>query len=361
MLKNILYYPVIWLINLTDSSLIMKAYLLTRHGAAATLRPQEVPEPLPGPGEVRVRVQYIGVNFAEILSRRGQYRWAPPMPYTLGMEAYGTIDAVGPGVDRVVGERVIAGGQYGSYAERMIVPSYMALPPVPHYTPEENAAVLVNYMTAWVGLMKLARLQASDSVLVNAAAGGVGTAAVQLAKAQGCTVFGTASRPDKLTVLEQLGVDYPINYRTHDFEQMIRQTQSGQGVDVVLELVGGETFRKSRALLNPFGKLVIAGMAGLKWSPWNPLSWPTLLQHIPRARLLQMAQRSSGLLATHIGYLIKDQTVVATEWAALSAYLQQHAIRPLISAVFSFDQLPIAHRFIESRTSYGKVIVSLAE
>ena len=339
----------------------MKAYLLTRHGSTAVLQPQTIPEPLPGPGEVRVRVRYIGINFAEILSRRGQYRWAPAMPYTLGMEAYGTIDAVGAGVDRAVGEAVIAGGQYGSYAEQMIVPSYLALPPVPHLTPEENAAVLVNYMTAWVGLMKLARLQSTDTVLVNAAAGGVGTAAVQLAKSHGCTVFGTASHPDKLALLQRLGVDHPINYREQDFERVIRRTQNGKGVDVVLELVGGETFRKSRELLNPFGKLVIAGMAGLKWNKRNPLTWPTLLRHIPRPHWLQMAQRSSGVLATHIGYLIKDPAVVATEWAALSDYLQQHDTRPVISAVFSFEQLPQAHRYIESRKSYGKVIVSLAE
>ena len=339
----------------------MKAYLLTHHGAASVLRLQTMPEPSPGPGEVRVQVHYVGINFAEILSRRGQYRWAPNKPYTLGMEAYGTIDAIGPGVERTVGETVIAGGQYGSYAEKMIVPSYMALPPLPHATPQENAAVLVNYMTAWVGLMKLARLDPSDTVLVNAAAGGVGTAAVQLAKAHGCTVFGTASHPDKLALLQRLGVDYPINYREQDFEQVIRDTLHGRGVDVVLELVGGETFRKSRALLNPFGKLVIAGMAGLKWSKRNPLSWPSLLRHIPRPRLLQMAQRSSGLMATHIGYLIKDQEIVTTEWAALSDYLQRYDIHPVVSAVFAFDQMAQAHRFIESRKSYGKVIVSLTE
>ena len=337
----------------------MKAYLLTRHGSAATLQQSEVPEPQAGPGEVRVRVQHIGINFAEILSRRGQYRWAPKLPYVLGMEAYGIIDSVGEGVDRKIGEAVIAGGQHGSYAEKMVVPNYMALPPLSYLSPHENAAVVVNYMTAWVGLVKLARLLPSDTVLVNAAAGGVGTAAVQLAKAKGCTVFGTASHPDKLELLQQLGVDHPINYQEQDFEQVIRDVQQGKGVDVVLELVGGETFRKSRNLLNPFGKLVIGGMAGLKWSKRNPLTWPSLLRHIPRPRLLQMAQRSSGLLATHIGYLIKNQALVEAEWAALSTSMGEHGIRPVISAVFSFERLPQAHRFIESRRSYGKVIVSL--
>ena len=109
----------------------MKAYQLTRHGSTSVLQPKEISEPVPGPGEVRIKVQHIGINFAEILSRRGQYRWAPDLPYTLGMEAYGTIDALGEGVDRTLGEAVIAGWQYGSYAEKMVVPSYMALPPLP--------------------------------------------------------------------------------------------------------------------------------------------------------------------------------------------------------------------------------------
>lgn len=337
----------------------MLAYRLSQHGPAESLTLQDMPEPVPGVGEVRVKVRRIGINYAEILSRRGQYRWAPPLPYVLGMEAYGEIEAVGEGVDRSIGESVIAGWQHGSYAEKMIVPEYMALPAPVEFSPEENAAFIVNYMTAWVGLMKLARLQSSDAVLINAAAGGVGTAAVQLAKGLGCKVFGTASRPEKLLLLEELGVDYPINYQELDFSSVIRDVQQGGGVDVVLELVGGETFRKSRDLLNPFGKLVIGGMAGLKWNKRNPLTWPRLLRNIPQVKLLQMAQNSTGLLATHIGYLIRHQQVVEAEWQALTAYVQAHNIRPVVSKVFPFEQLPQAHTFVESRQSYGKVVITL--
>jgi len=337
----------------------LKAYLLTKHGTAPSLTIQDIPEPLPKAGEVRVKVRRIGINYAEILSRRGQYRWAPKLPYVLGMEAYGEIDAVGEGVNRQVGNKVIAGGQYGSYAEKMILKDYMALPALEQFSPEENAAFIVNYMTAWVGLMKLARLQSSDSVLVNAAAGGVGTAAVQLAKAMGCKVFGTASKPDKLELLRELRVDYPINYQELDFASVVREAQSGGGVDVVLELVGGETFRKSRDLLNPFGKLVIAGMAGLKWNKRNPLTWPTLLKNIPQAKILQMAQRSTGLLATHIGYLIEHQEVVQQEWQTLTEYVKKHNIKPVVSQVFPFAEMTRAHEYIESRKSYGKVVVSL--
>ena len=344
---------------LFQKSINLKAYQLTKHGPAPSLKIKDIPEPLPKAGEIRVKVKRIGINYAEILSRRGQYRWAPKLPYVLGMEAYGEIDAVGEGVDRQIGEKVIAGGQFGSYAEKMVVKDYMALPSLDQFSPEENAAFIVNYMTAWVGLMKLARLQSSDSVLVNAAAGGVGTAAVQLAKAMGCKVFGTASQPEKLQLLKELGVDHPINYRELDFASVVRDAQSGGGVDVVLELVGGETFRKSRGLLNPFGKLVIAGMAGLNWSKRNPLTWPHLLKNIPQAKILQMAQCSTGLLATHSGYLIEHREVVEQEWKTLTEYVQKHRIKPIVSKVFPFEELPQAHEYIESRQSYGKVVLSI--
>ncbi len=337
----------------------MQAYLLTKHGPSPTLAIQDIPEPMPKAGEIRVKVHRIGINYAEILSRRGQYRWAPKLPYVLGMEAYGEIDAVGEGVDRQVGEMVIAGGQFGSYADKVIVKDYMALPALKQFSPEENAAFIVNYMTAWVGLMKLARLQSSDSVLVNAAAGGVGTAAVQLAKGLGCKVFGTASKPEKLALLKKLGVDYPINYQEFDFTSVVREAQLGGGVDVVLELVGGNTFRKSRDLLNPFGKLIIAGMAGLKWSKRNPLTWPDLIKNIPQAKILQMAQRSTGLLATHIGYLIEHREVVEQEWQTMTKFVKDHNIKPVVSQVFPFEEMTQAHEYIESRKSYGKVVVTL--
>jgi synaptic vesicle membrane protein VAT-1 len=155
----------------------MKAIVLDRHGGPEVLRLREIPDPLPGAGHVRVRVEAIGVNFAEVLSRRGLYGWAPGMPYTLGMEATGTIDRLGAGVEnRAVGERVIVGAQHGAYAERIVVPERQALPAIPGFSTEENAAVAVNYLTAWVALVEMARLRPSDRVLVTAAAGGGGTA-----------------------------------------------------------------------------------------------------------------------------------------------------------------------------------------
>jgi NADPH:quinone reductase-like Zn-dependent oxidoreductase len=131
----------------------MRAIILDRHGGPEILRAREVPNPLPGLGEVRVRAEAVGVNYADVLSRKGWYGWAPALPYTLGMEATGTIDMLGDGIaERAVGERVIVGAQHGAYAEQIVVPERQALPAIPGFSTEENAALAVNYLTAWVAL-----------------------------------------------------------------------------------------------------------------------------------------------------------------------------------------------------------------
>jgi len=159
----------------------------------------------------------------------------------------------------------------------------------------------VNYLTAWVGLFKLARLQADDRVLIQAAAGGVGTAALQLAKRFGCTVYGTAGNDDKIERLYKLNIDHAVNYRRYDFEQEIRAQTEGQGVDVVLEMVGGEVYRKSLNLLTPFGRVVVLGFAGLDLQKWNPISWWKTWRAIPRASISRMAVNSYGVMASHLG------------------------------------------------------------
>lgn len=338
----------------------MYAYPLTQHGSTRILQLREIDEPTPQENQVKVSVERIGINYAEILSRRGQYRWAPPLPYVPGMEAFGTIEELGENVDnKKVGDKVIIVNQHGAYAEKMIAPEHLVFSALDHFTPEENAAYVVNFITAWVALMKLARIQESDHVLINAAAGGVGTAAVQIAKSMGCTVFGTASKPDKIALLKGLQADYSINYRKDEFDKIIRNVNSGKGVDVVLELVGGKVFRQSKALLNPFGKMVIAGVASLKFNRKNPFTWFQAYKNRPQYDILEMAQASQGIMATHIGYLINDVDVVQRLWEELTTHTHEHQMKPVIGKIINFEDLPEAHRFIESRKSYGKVVVKL--
>lgn len=338
----------------------MRAYLLTRHGPPSVLSLAEVPVPVPREGEVRVRLAALGVNFAEVLSRKGLYGWAPRLPYIPGMEGAGEIEALGPGVGgRKVGEPVIVGGQGGCYAERVCVPSHQAIPALREFTLHENAAFAVNYLTAWVSLWEMARLRPTDTVLVQAAAGGVGTAAVQLAKAFGCTVYGTAGADGKLGLLRRLGADAAINYRATDFEKEIRRLTGGGGVDVVLETVGGEVYRKSQRCLAPTGRVVVTGFASLELRRWDPRSWWRTWRDIPRATAGELAERSTGLLAVHLGHLLAERERLGRLWKDLVWFVGRHRIRPVVGSTFPFARLADAHALMESRRSTGKIVIEL--
>ena len=322
----------------------------------------DIKEPDTGNDQVKIKIKNIGLNYAEVQSRKGLYGWAPKLPYILGMESYGEIVEVGEECkDRSVGESVIVGTQFGSYAEYISVNESQALPAFAYFSDEENAAFMVNYMTAWVSLINIARLQPSDSVLIQIAAGGVGTAAVQIAKSMGCKVFGTASSDEKIKLLEDLNVDVPINYVDRDFSTVVRDEMNGGGVDVVLEMVGGDVFKKSRKLLNPFGRIVVAGFASLNLKKWNPFSWWNTWKDIPKASVTSLGESSTGLMATHLGYLLKKPELMRSIWNDLTAFSKEHSIHPIIGHRFSFSELPDAHRLMESRKSKGKIIIKVSE
>ena len=319
---------------------------------------RELPEAVPGAGCVRVRLDAIGLNYAEILSRKGLYGWAPRLPYTPGMEGTGMIDAIGSGVEgRTVGERVIVGAQYGAYAEKIVIPVQQALPVMTGFSLEENAAFAVNYLTAWVALVEMARLRSSDRVLVTAAAGGVGTAAVQIASHFGCATVGVAGSDAKLDLIRTLGAEDAISYRRPDFPECLREAAGSQQFDVVLEVVGGDVFRVVQTVLAPFGRVVVAGFASLALQKWNPLSWLRTWRDLPKTDIRSLAPASHGFMATHIGYLLADPPRLARVWTQMTAFVQARGIRPVVGATFAFDEVPDAHRLMESRRSVGKIVV----
>ncbi|MEE9166566.1 MAG: zinc-binding dehydrogenase [Candidatus Neomarinimicrobiota bacterium] len=339
----------------------MNAIVLSKHGKPDVLKVTSVPDPHPASGEVRVKVHTIGLNYAETLSRRGLYGWAPKLPYVPGMEAYGEIDELGQNVThRHVGERVIVGTQYGSYAERIVVQETQVLPAVEAFSSEENAAFAVNYLTAWISLFKMALVRESDTVLIHAAAGGVGTAAVQLSKNYGCKVYGTASSERKLELLSSLNVDGAFNYVKGDFEEELKQHTGNGGVDVVLETVGGEVFRKSVKVLRPFGRIVVAGFASFDLKKWNPVSWIRTWKDLPRASISNMARNSYGVMAFHLGYLFPNRRLLIRTWDELMAFVSKHEIRPVVGHTFQFEDMWKAHRLMESRQSMGKIVVHIS-
>lgn len=340
----------------------MRAWLLSRTGPPEVLRLTDVPTPEPGPGQVGVTVEAIGINYAEVLSRKGLYGWAPPRPYVPGMEATGRITAVGPDVpEERLGQRVLCGMQHGAYAERVVLDARRALPALAEHTVEENAAFAVNFFTAWVALMEMARLRPTDRVAVTAAAGGVGTAAVQIARAFGCEVVGLAGSEAKLERVRALGAQATVAYREPGWEARLDALTAERGFDVVLEVVGGAVYRACLAHLAPLGRLVVAGYAGLDYSRWNPLSWWRAWRDAPRMDVTRAAVSSTGVLATHIGYLLPDAQRLLALWTSLTDFTRAHGLRPVVGATYSFAELPEAHRFLESRASVGKLVVRVEQ
>ncbi len=337
----------------------MKAILLSKTGKPEVLRLTEMPEPQPGPGQVRVHLQYVGLNYAEILSRKGLYGWRPKgRPYVPGMEGAGVIDAVGDEVDAaLVGKPVIVGTQYGCYAQKVVVPVNQALPAIDGYSMVENAAFVVNFMTAWVALFELMKTQPAETVLITAAAGGVGTAAVKLCVANGNKVIGLAGSDHKLDIIKKLGANRALNYRTLDYAKIIKDEEGG--VDVVVEMVGGKIFKTNVSLTRPFGRLAVIGFASLNLKKWNPLSWYRTYRDIPRVDIATMSHRSIGIFSAHLGYLLKDAPRMLRSYNHLRDFVLQHDIHPLVGKVFPFEQVAEAHRWIESRQSTGKVLLKV--
>ncbi len=340
----------------------MRAVRLNRRGPPEVLRWEEVPEPEPGAGEVRVRVEAFGLNYAEVLSRKGLYGWTPDRPYTLGMEAAGIIDAVGPGVHRTIGERVMVGTQVGAYAEKVVVPEAQALPSIPGFSLHEEAAFPVNFMTAWVALVTLGRAEAGDLVSVSPAGGGAGTAALQLAHHRGCRVLALAGSEEKLARVRELVPAVTVAYGPQGLRERLRAAvggnrPGGDGVDVAVEMVGGEVFRAVRSVMAPFGRVVVAGYASLDYRWWNPVSLWRAWRGIPRVPMTEMMTRSLGFYATHLGYLLDDPVRLQRVWGELVAFVQAHGIRPQVGSVLPADQVVEAHRLMESRRSYGKIVL----
>jgi NADPH:quinone reductase-like Zn-dependent oxidoreductase len=337
----------------------MRALVITEHGPPEVLRVQERPEPTPGPGQVRVRVGAAGINFADLLARVGLYPEAPKPPCVVGYEVAGEIDAVGPHVEGVeVGDRVMGGCRFGGYAEQVVAPAGALVPLPEGWSFAEGAALPVTYATAYAALVRYGGLRAGERVLIQAAAGGVGIAATQIAKLVGAEVFGTAS-PAKHAEIRSFGVDHPIDYRGRDFAKEVRRiTGDRQPLDLALDAVGGRSFRKSFGLLRPGGRLVCFGaseiQAGERRSPLRALR--TLVQ-MPRHNVVRLMSQSKSVIGLNM-LALWDSTGSLEEYIEpLSGWLEQGDIRPVVARRFALDEGPAAHRFLHERRNVGKVVL----
>ena len=339
----------------------MRAVFVTRKGGPAVLEIREVAAVAPGPGQVRVRVKAIGLNFADVLARLGVYTGTPRAPFVPGLEFSGIIDEVGQGIaSSRTGERVMAVTKFGSHAELVAVDALRAVRMPDSMSFEEGAAFPVNYLSAHCGIVHLGRLQPGERLLVHAAAGGVGIATVQLARHIGAELFCTAGSDTKIGFLRGLGVAHAINYSREDFAAAVRRLTGGYGVDVVMDAVAGRFFRPGWNLLAPMGRYVIFGMASV--SGKGGLNYLRAARHLlalPRILPLSLVASNRTLAGFHLGTLDASHAYFRT---AMSAILDLHArgvLRPFVGATFPFERIREAHAHLQSRGSIGKVVVTL--
>ena len=322
----------------------MKAIEVTEYGDSDRLAVIDTDRPEPGPGEVRIAVEAAGINFADIMQRRGLYPGGPEPPYAPGMEAAGRIDAVGDGVEDVSeGDRVVAMVETGGYAESVVANAEMLFPVPESMSLEEAAGFPIQFLTAHSCLFEWGGLEAGESVLIQAAAGGVGTAAVQLASNAGAEVFGTASTQEKLDLAADLGCDHPINYTETDFREVVADETDGEGVDLVLESVGDDVFERSLDAMAHFGRMVTYGVAS------------GVPAEVSNRRLLFENKTVKGF---HLGQAAThDPSRVMQAVPALTESLASGDLEVILGESFALEDAADAHQYIEDRKSSGKVVL----
>jgi NADPH:quinone reductase-like Zn-dependent oxidoreductase len=341
----------------------MRVVVLTGHGGPEVLQVEERPDPPLGAGEVRIAVKAAGVNFADTAARVGVYPDAPKPPCVLGYEVAGVVESVGDGVESAsVGDRVVAGVRFGGYSERVVVPAAQVLPLAERFSFEQGAAIPVNYVTAFCGLVVMGGVKEGERVLIHAAGGGVGTAAIQIARRRGAEIFGTASAA-KHAAITELGVAHPIDYRTQDFEAEINRITGGEGIDLAFDALGPSSFRKDYRLLRPGGRLIMYGVAELQEG--TSRSVPAIarsLARMPFATLpwwksLSILNENKGVFGLNMLHWWDREGDVSRITGPLVEELQAGELEPVVAESFPFDRAGDAHRYIAERRNIGKVVL----
>jgi len=337
----------------------MRAVWITRPGGPESLEVREAADPEPGPGQVRIRVRAAGLNFAEVMAAQGLYPDAPKPPCVVGYEVAGVVDTLGQRTQgHAPGDRVLAMTHFGGHADVVCAPAQQVLPIPDAMSFEEAAAIPVNYLTAYHMLFRVANVRPGERVLVHMAAGGVGMAVLQLCRTvDELKVFGTASA-GKHEVLRAEGCAHPIDYRTTDYAAEVRRLTGGEGVDVVLDPLGGNDWRKGLKLLRPSGRLVAFGFANLASGPRRrPARLASQVVSIPLLTPLQLMNHNWTVSGVNIGHLWDQMAVLREELQAVLALWDKGSIKPHIDRTYPFAEAAEAHRRILRRRNIGKVLL----
>ncbi|MFH1320386.1 MAG: zinc-binding dehydrogenase [Bacteroidota bacterium] len=338
----------------------MKAITLIKYGKAGrAFETKEVPEPTLSDNNVLIKVDAFGLNYADVMARKGLYKDAPPIPCVLGYEVVGKIEQVGKDVNNFsAGQRVVAFTRFGGYAGYAVT-DHRALVIIPEEMENGVAVALATqYCTAYYCAYEMVNLDEGDRVLVHAAAGGVGIAIIQLAKRKGCIIYGTAGSDEKLEFLKEQGVNHPINYRRSDFAGEIMKIRKGEGMDVIFDSVGGTTFNKSKKILASGGRMVCYGAAERSGGRGGILSDLRLAFSYGFLHPLGLLMKSQGVIGVNMLRIADNHPHVMQRCFKNVVDLTiRGEIKPHVGGVYNVREIADAHNFLESRRSIGKIVV----
>nr|WP_184025098.1 NADPH:quinone oxidoreductase family protein [Deinococcus budaensis] len=321
----------------------MKAVVVEELGPPEVMQVREVPRPQPGPGEVRLRVEAVGINFADVLAVAGEYLTRTKVPYTPGMEFAGIVDALGEGVTGVeVGGRVASLGGRGGLAEYALSPAAALIPVPPSFSGAQAAAFPVSYFTAYHGLKTLGHGREGEWVLVQAAAGALGTASIQLAKALGMRIVAMASTEEKLGIARDLGADVTLLQDDPERVQKVRDAAGGGGVPLILEVVGGRRFQESLDMAANRGRVIVIGNASREQASLRPV---------------ELMKRNLTVTGLWLTSLMGDREATREAAQALTPLVASGQVTPQVGPTYGLAESARAFRDILDRKTTGKVII----
>jgi synaptic vesicle membrane protein VAT-1 len=336
----------------------MRAIVTTANGDVSVMKVEARPDSVAAQGQVLVRVKAAGLNFADILARQGLYPDGPPKPCVMGYEASGIVESVGDAVDEsLIGKSVIAMTRFNGQAELLAVSALQIFEKPDDLTFEQGAAIPVNYLTAWALLVAMGGLKKDEAVLIHNAGGGVGLAALDIAKHIGARTFGTASA-SKHEFLKKRGLDYAIDYRNQDWLPVLMDLTTGRGVELVIDPLGGASWKKSYRALRATGRMGVFGMSVASASGVRgKLRALKAVAQMPRFNPLALMNRNKGVFGLNLGHMWGEGEKVRGWTQEIIRGVAEGWIQPHVDRAFPFDQIADAHRYMEARKNIGKVVL----
>jgi len=337
----------------------MRQVIIAGHGGPDQLRVRDAPDPVPAAGQLRIRVQASGVNFADVLARQGLYPDAPRPPCVVGYEVSGVVDAAGPGADADrVGREVFAMTRFGGYADTVVVAEGQVVDKPASLSHEQAAALPVNYLTAWQLLVVMGALSPDETVLIHNAGGGVGLAAVDVASHLGARILGTAS-PAKHAFLKARGVHEAIDYRTGDWTTEVARLTGGRGVELVIDPLGGAHWRKSWRVLRSTGRLGMFGVStASETGGGGRLRLLKVGLGMPWFNPVTLMNQNRSAFGVNLGHLWGETDKVRGWLQALLAGVDEGWVRPHVDRSFALEDAGAAHEYLEQRRNIGKVVLT---